>query len=47
MTVPALALIPVLTDPGTGTGVSIRTLDDELLTVPRASTISAGALRPL
>jgi hypothetical protein len=31
MSVPALALIPVLTDPGTGTGASIRTLDTELL----------------
>jgi len=31
MSAPALALIPVLTDPGTGTGASTRTLDDELL----------------
>lgn len=31
MTVPALALTPVLTDPGTGTGASSRTLGEELL----------------
>jgi hypothetical protein len=31
MTDPALALIPVLTDPGTGTGASTRTLEAELL----------------
>ena len=31
MSDPALALIPVLTDPGTGTGASTRTLHDELL----------------
>jgi hypothetical protein len=31
MSVPALALIPVLTDIGTGTGASTRTLHDELL----------------
>ena len=31
MSAPALALIPVLADPGTGTGASTRTLDDELL----------------
>jgi hypothetical protein len=31
VTAPALALIPVLTDHGTGTGASTRTLDDELL----------------
>jgi hypothetical protein len=31
MTAPALALTPVLTDPGTGNGASTRTLDTELL----------------
>jgi replication initiator protein RepSA len=31
MSDPALTLIPVLTDPGTGTGASTRTLHDELL----------------
>ena len=31
MSAPALALIPVLIDTGTGTGASTRTLDDELL----------------
>lgn len=31
MSAPALTLIPVLTDPGTGTGASTRTLHDELL----------------
>ena len=31
MSVPALALAPVLIDPGTGTGANVRTLNDELL----------------
>jgi hypothetical protein len=31
MSVPALALAPVLTDPSTGTGANVRTLNDELL----------------
>ena len=31
MSVPALALAPVLIDPRTGTGANVRTLNDELL----------------
>jgi hypothetical protein len=31
MSVAAVALVPVLTDAGTGTGASTRTLNDELL----------------
>jgi hypothetical protein len=31
MSIPALALAPILTDDGMGTGASTRTLDDQLL----------------
>ncbi len=56
MTVPALALIPVLTDPGTGSWANFRTLDDELLDRASredyqhwlsAASAAGGCIRPI
>ncbi len=56
MTVPALALIPVLTDPGTGSWANFRTLDDELLDRATredyqhwlsAASAAGGCIRPI
>src|ERR1700745_894809 len=47
MSDPALTLIPVLTDPGTGTGTTARTLHDELLERTAHADYQQGLTAPL